>query len=102
AEDGIRDGHVTGVQTCALPIFHPPVRHRDLCSLVRPGDYPLQRGLARGPTEFELTHSTGLSHRGVARRQRAGLTALPVCTRLTRSEERRVGKEGRDEKWRDE
>src|SRR5215510_2000654 len=23
AEDGIRDGHVTGVQTCALPIFHP-------------------------------------------------------------------------------
>src|SRR5215510_13864771 len=22
AEDGIRDGHVTGVQTCALPIFH--------------------------------------------------------------------------------
>src|SRR5437660_11096800 len=25
AEDGIRDGHVTGVQTCALPIsFSPP------------------------------------------------------------------------------
>src|SRR5690625_6013593 len=23
AEDGIRDGHVTGVQTCALPIFRP-------------------------------------------------------------------------------
>src|SRR5207253_4350767 len=23
AEDGIRDGHVTGVQTCALPIWHP-------------------------------------------------------------------------------
>src|SRR5207253_7984785 len=22
AEDGIRDGHVTGVQTCALPILH--------------------------------------------------------------------------------
>src|SRR5690625_7659796 len=22
AEDGIRDGHVTGVQTCALPIFN--------------------------------------------------------------------------------
>src|SRR5215208_7255093 len=29
AEDGIRDGHVTGVQTCALPIslLHPPA-HR--------------------------------------------------------------------------
>src|SRR5439155_4738252 len=24
AEDGIRDGHVTGVQTCALPISGPP------------------------------------------------------------------------------
>src|SRR5437660_3671137 len=23
AEDGIRDGHVTGVQTCALPISEP-------------------------------------------------------------------------------
>src|SRR3984893_12661445 len=26
AEDGIRDGHVTGVQTCALPIFESPIR----------------------------------------------------------------------------
>src|SRR6266702_1262844 len=25
AEDGIRDGHVTGVQTCALPISLPQV-----------------------------------------------------------------------------
>src|SRR5690606_39794317 len=25
AEDGIRDFHVTGVQTCALPIFEPPL-----------------------------------------------------------------------------
>src|SRR5690625_6838224 len=27
AEDGIRDGHVTGVQTCALPIYYGPVRN---------------------------------------------------------------------------
>src|SRR5437870_10437572 len=27
AEDGIRDGHVTGVQTCALPIY--AMLHRD-------------------------------------------------------------------------
>ena len=26
AEDGIRDDLVTGVQTCALPIFHRPIR----------------------------------------------------------------------------
>src|SRR5690625_934985 len=28
AEDGIRDGHVTGVQTCALPIS---IHHEPLC-----------------------------------------------------------------------
>src|SRR5690625_7692604 len=28
AEDGIRAGHVTGVQTCALPIFRMPVPYR--------------------------------------------------------------------------
>src|SRR5579884_2293136 len=27
AEDGIRDGHVTGVQTCALPIWSPEARN---------------------------------------------------------------------------
>src|SRR5690625_7511879 len=27
AEDGIRDGHVTGVQTCALPISSPRPRN---------------------------------------------------------------------------
>src|SRR5690606_40270209 len=26
ADDGIRDLHVTGVQTCALPIWQPPLR----------------------------------------------------------------------------
>src|SRR5690606_39892936 len=34
AEDGIRDFHVTGVQTCALPIcirIHVPGRHGRLC-----------------------------------------------------------------------
>src|SRR5207253_4248424 len=30
AEDGIRDGHVTGVQTCALPIFAEHRRVYDL------------------------------------------------------------------------
>src|SRR6266581_1965732 len=30
AEDGIRDGRVTGVQTCALPIFAPPVQGHEV------------------------------------------------------------------------
>src|SRR5207253_5821662 len=35
AEDGIRDGHVTGVQTCALPIFFKSLKAN---RLLRPGD----------------------------------------------------------------
>src|SRR6266481_1685860 len=31
AEDGIRDGTVTGVQTCALPISPPPLALRAVC-----------------------------------------------------------------------
>src|SRR5437660_9248360 len=33
AEDGIRDGHVTGVQTCALPISRPSSRFFSSSSL---------------------------------------------------------------------
>src|SRR5207253_7798907 len=46
AEDGIRDGHVTGVQTCALPIW-PRQEGR------RPdrGQEPLRRGRAARATE---------------------------------------------------
>src|SRR5207253_8364964 len=32
AEDGIRDGHVTGVQTCALPISICARSHRNHCA----------------------------------------------------------------------
>src|SRR5690625_6935907 len=35
AEDGIRDGHVTGVQTCALPIFQRPTPRRQSMTQVR-------------------------------------------------------------------
>src|SRR5437870_7126688 len=37
AEDGIRDGHVTGVQTCALPISHIAAG-KALTSLGRPAE----------------------------------------------------------------
>src|SRR5439155_9180601 len=32
AEDGIRDGHVTGVQTCALPISFAHTKHGLVCA----------------------------------------------------------------------
>src|SRR5690348_17489409 len=40
AEDGIRDGRVTGVQTCALPIFGEPDVAADLAMR--------RRGVGRG------------------------------------------------------
>src|SRR5690606_39798752 len=48
AEDGIRDFHVTGVQTCALPICHPlsllsPSQHRTVGAY---GSPPRDRALA--------------------------------------------------------
>src|SRR5690606_40000340 len=36
AEDGIRDFHVTGVQTCALPIFSRPLSTRVMIPNIRP------------------------------------------------------------------
>src|SRR5690606_41198749 len=49
-EDGIRDFHVTGVQTCALPIStvqaNEPVSVNDLLNLV-------QQGQARDDQEFK-------------------------------------------------
>src|SRR5205823_7140084 len=69
AEDGIRDKLVTGVQTCALPILHPPPTRP--CRKRRPGPPP--GGCPAG----------GCSRSN--RRRCAG----------PRSEERRVGKECR-------
>src|SRR5439155_11304893 len=48
AEDGIRDGHVTGVQTCALPIW-PPERVIPI-GYGKRGGFPLH-WFARHPTE---------------------------------------------------
>src|SRR5690606_40588752 len=73
AEDGIRDFHVTGVQTCALPISN---------------------GLS------SITSAGAPESRVPRRRARITLVVLrtrtsPGGTSVTRSEERRVGKEGR-------
>src|SRR5690625_7931522 len=70
AEDGIRDGHVTGVQTCALPICRAPC-----------------------PTPSRRRRLSGRPHRRPADRL-APARAHPRTSRR-RSEERRVGKECR-------
>src|SRR5437868_13975337 len=63
AEDGIRDRNVTGVQTCALPIC-----------------------------DWLTTNCPGQRDNCVKRLQRPAMAVGP-CRPLTRSEERRVGKE---------
>src|SRR5699024_11540740 len=73
AEDGIRDRNVTGVQTCALPIFRP-----------------LRPVAAVFPHMRPSWTLTGLG--------RALLAVSRYRPRRRRSEERRVGKECRS-RW---
>src|SRR5256885_6916916 len=80
AEDGIRDYKVTGVQTCALPIF------RNLDGLGRVERRHLNLAAERGGREV---------HRNLAEQVQAVAAKKLV---LLRSEERRVGKECRS-RW---
>src|SRR5690606_39381925 len=89
AEDGIRDFHVTGVQTCALPISANDSRVNIRLLLDAQGAAPLAPRLgeasddvlaARVPFDLYALH---------AAEAEAPVTSDP------RSEERRVGKEGR-------
>src|SRR5690606_39484286 len=74
AEDGIRDFHVTGVQTCALPIC---------------------RGRRRHDGEGAVHAVTGRDAHGGASRRRSGVRCSSgLVLGAVRSEERRVGKEG--------
>src|SRR5690606_39284701 len=93
AEDGIRDFHVTGVQTCALPIC------QDLVVLARrleePGEERLRRNISGAAPR-------GQSQRGVPGNQqrrrvavRLGEAEVAADRPRRRSEERRVGKEVR-------
>src|SRR5439155_9339948 len=93
AEDGIRDGHVTGVQTCALPILKatttwPPRSTKPARSTIAPATCNKQR-----------TYTT--SAWNATRTTPSATAAWPYCStkpaankkHSNRSEERRVGKE---------
>src|SRR3712207_7224522 len=75
AEDGIRDIGVTGVQTCALPIFDGVVKNR--------------------PRKQQIIAQKSLDD-GLRAAKEHGLPLLALVTQ--RSEERRVGKECRS-RW---
>src|SRR5437868_15057146 len=79
AEDGIRDRNVTGVQTCALPIWEVPSGRARLAESTS-----LDRLVPQGPGPRLRA--------GPARTCRLGFAAISC---RGRSEERRVGKEWR-------
>src|SRR5690606_39448590 len=87
AEDGIRDFHVTGVQTCALPI----------CSTVGPGEevtYTIRAADFEGnPVDAEVS----LALVDLATLSLVQPNSGPIAEHFygDRSEERRVGKERR-------
>src|SRR5439155_18439517 len=90
AEDGIRDGHVTGVQTCALPILRSCVaRSSPQATSLHSfhfGNFALRSFLWKAGIVFARSPMIGSSHE----RTRSNCAG--------RSEERRVGKECRS-RW---
>src|SRR5690606_40125094 len=94
AEDGIRDFHVTGVQTCALPIYLG-MGGSDLLSEGRGGSG--NSASARQAT-MDLIRSRIKVKSMSFMRGRTFLNKFLIideAQNLTRSEERRVGKESR-------
>src|SRR5690625_7008712 len=83
AEDGIRDGHVTGVQTCALPILEQDMAIGDSINdlkMIQQAGVGVAMGNAQTPIKVAADWETKTyDEHGVA----------------VRSEERRVGKECR-------
>src|SRR5690606_39501807 len=94
--DGIRSFHVTGVQTCALPIF------RDLFAVGGLQRVVVRRGLRR-QQHLDLHRRIVLRDRQRQQPQRRDRRQHPQGWRgglrrgaqENRSEERRVGREGR-------
>src|SRR5690606_40359673 len=101
--DGIRDFHVTGVQTCALPISkeHP----RLMTPLPTAADVAAAAARVAPHVRRTPTLRTEVDGRPLVLKlehlQRSGSFKLRGAVNALRSEERRVGKGGRVE-WRAE
>src|SRR5256886_7673396 len=86
AEDGIRYWTVTGVQTCALPIFFGGTAG-SVCRSGRDEPKILHR--------YALEECLVLALPQRPQHRHALIAGVPVLAAAYRSEERRVGKEGR-------
>src|SRR5207253_3934601 len=98
-EDGIRDGHVTGVQTCALPIYSAAIEAA-LGQACKEGDRPTlvccKTVIGHGSPHKADTHEV---HGAAEFERRVCRRELPAHWQdSVRSEERRVGKE-RMSRW---
>src|SRR5690606_39748274 len=90
AEDGIRDYHVTGVQTCALPICAEVISLRGRCSATRV--FPRLAIYLGDPSQLNLNlaiFSISQSHKSDSRTLSIN---FPAWT-WERSDERLVGSE---------
>src|SRR5205823_9394641 len=95
AEDGIRDKLVTGVQTCALPIYVGQQVAVDLLQLVHVTDQIIgMLLLAQDEAQEELYRVDVLRNEVVVLVDQP-LDLIDLGEPLERSEERRVGKECR-------
>src|SRR5690606_41051374 len=91
AEDGIRDFHVTGVQTCALPILRAWIQTPSAPAA-------MTRARKSGSTSDGSCASTPIRHftvTGTAQTRFIAATQSATSSGVFRSEERRVGKECR-------
>src|SRR5439155_18401902 len=93
AEDGIRDGHVTGVQTCGLPISR--VSRRDDAA-----HNSVQEAMARWIDLMPPPYVVGPERVELKEVSPVPCHSLRWSTRAKRSEERRVGKEWRSRRGR--
>src|SRR5699024_11967497 len=89
AEDGIRDRNVTGVQTCALPISTPATYSS--CRRCAMANTP-----AADSALVSWPGAAGAAGTAASEASASGSGAGGVSSR---SEERRVGKEGRERGW---
>src|SRR5207244_9442504 len=94
AEDGIRDDLVTGVQTCALPIFSNSwPSHPELAGSVGPPSPASGGRIMRGSWRFVVAIGFVAMMLGGSGSVEAFIDDMEEDAWL-RSEERRVGKEG--------
>src|SRR5207249_6742106 len=98
AEDGIRDRNVTGVQTCALPIYSTPDGARAVVSFVK-GIIEEQGEKVR--LDWHGHQDRGLGVINSIAAIQGGADHVHGSALGIRSEERRVGKECRSRWGRD-